>query len=80
MEDQLGTLGLVVNALVLRNTRYLQWALEKWQETEGILNLDDVARLSPLLHGYNNILIHYDLTPLESIAVGQLRSLRTLPN
>jgi hypothetical protein len=58
----------------------LQQALGQWQETEGILNLDEVARRSSLLHGHVNILSHYDFTPLESIAVGQLRSLRTLPN
>lgn len=50
MEDQLGALGLVVNAVVRWNTRYLQQALEQWQEAEDILNPDDVARLSPLLH------------------------------
>jgi len=80
MEDQLGALGLVVNAVVLWNTRYLQQALEQWQETKGILNPDDVARLSPLLHEHVNVLGRYDFTLPESIAAGQLRPLRTLTN
>jgi len=78
MEDQLGALGLVVNALVLWNTRYLQQALEQWQETEGDLNPEDVARLSPLLHEHVNMLGRYDFTLPEAIAAGQLRPLRTL--
>ena len=80
MEDQLGALGLVVNALVLWNTRYLQQALEQWQETGGDLNPDDVARLSPLLHEHVNMLGRYDFTLPEAIAAGQLRPLRTLTN
>jgi TnpA family transposase len=56
IEDQLGALGLVVNALALWNTRYLQQALEQWQETDKHLNPEDVARLSPLLHEHVNML------------------------
>ncbi|SNS04349.1 Tn3 family transposase [Hymenobacter mucosus] len=78
MEDQLGALGLVVNALVLWNTRYLQQALERWQETEEHVNPEDVARLSPLLHEHVNMLGRYDFTLPESVAAGQLRPLRTL--
>ena len=37
-------------------TRYLQQALEQRQETERVLNPDDVARLSPLLHEHVNML------------------------
>ena len=45
MEDQLGALGLVVNAVVLWNTRYLQQALEEHQATAGAPEPGDVARL-----------------------------------
>ncbi|MFD2719765.1 Tn3 family transposase [Hymenobacter monticola] len=76
MEDQLGALGLVVNALVLWNTRYLQHALERWQQTEGVLNPDDVARLSPLLHEHVNMLGRYDFSLPEDIAAGEMRPLR----
>ena len=78
MEDQLGALGLVVNALVLWNTRYLQQALEQWQEMGEHLNPDDVARLSPLLHEHVNMLGRYDFTLPEAVVAGQLRPLRTL--
>ncbi|RIY10235.1 hypothetical protein D0T11_10305 [Hymenobacter rubripertinctus] len=80
MEDQLGALGLGINALKQWNTRYLQQALEQWQETGGGLNPDDVARLSALLHEYVNMLGRYDSTLPEAIAAGQLRPLRTLTN
>lgn len=61
-------------------TRYLQQALEQRQETERVLNPDDVARLSPLLHEHINMLSRYDFTLPEAIAAGQLRSLRILTN
>jgi len=78
MEDQLGALALVVNALVQWNTRYLQQALEQWQETEEHFNPEDVARLSPLPHEDVNMLGRYDFTLPEAVAAGQLRPLRTL--
>ncbi len=76
MEDQLGALGLVVNALVLWNTRYMQHALEQDQPTEEIPNPDDAARLSPLLHEHVNMLGRYDFTLPDAIAAGEFRSLR----
>jgi hypothetical protein len=80
MEDQLGALELVVNALVLWNTHYLQQALEQGQATGGVLNPDEVARLSPLWHEHVDMMGRYDFTLPEAIAAGQLRSLRTLTN
>ena len=77
MEDQLGALGLVINALVLWNTRYLQQALEQWQQTEGEPPADEVARLSPLLHEHVNMLGRYDFTLPDRIAAGELRPLRS---
>lgn len=56
----------------------MQQALEQWQEMEGPLDPDDVARLSPLLHEQVNMLSRYAFTLPESIAAGQLRLLRTL--
>ena len=80
MEDQLGALGLVINALVLWNTRYLQQALEEHQATEEAPEPGDVARLSPLLHEHINMLGRYDFTLPERVAAGELRPLRNLPN
>lgn len=78
MEDQLGALGLVVNALALWNTRYLQQALEEHQVTEAPPEAGDVARLSPLLHEYVNMLGRYDFTIPERVAAGEFRPLRNL--
>src|SRR4051812_36840290 len=54
-EDQLGALGLVLNAAVLWTTRYLDAAVEQLRalpaeaREHDVLN-EDVARLSPLKH------------------------------
>jgi TnpA family transposase len=75
-EDQLGTLGLVVNAVVLWNTRYLDAALNKVRATEKTVNPEDVQRLSPLLLDHINVLGRYEFALKESIRRGQLRPLR----
>ncbi|OYJ37810.1 hypothetical protein CI737_18700 [Escherichia coli] len=58
-EDQLGTLGLVTNAVVLWNTIYMQAALDHLRAQGETLNDEDIARLSPLCHGHINMLGHY---------------------
>jgi Tn3 transposase DDE domain len=62
MEDQLGALELVVNAVVLWNTRYLQHAHEKHQAAGHTAAPEEIARLSPLLHEHVNMLGQYDFT------------------
>ncbi|WIK11669.1 Tn3 family transposase (plasmid) [Klebsiella pneumoniae] len=57
-EDQLGTLGLVTNAVVLWNTIYMQAALDHLRAQGETLNDEDIARLSPLCHGHINMLGH----------------------
>lgn len=76
MEDQLGALGLVVNAIVLWNTRYIGVALGDLRQSGTAVNDEDVARLSPLLHEHVNMLGRYDFTLPDEIASGQLRPLR----
>ncbi|MHA0044111.1 Tn3 family transposase [Deinococcus sp. PEB2-63] len=76
MEDQLGALGLVVNAIVLWNTRYMQVALEELRQAGMDVQDEDVARLSPLLHEHVNMLGKYDFTLPDAVAGGQLRPLR----
>lgn len=79
MEDQLGALGLVVNAVVLWNTRYLQAALAPAEpEPAGALP-EEAARLSPLLHEHINMLGRYEFSLPETVAAGQLRPLRKPP-
>lgn len=76
MEDQLGALGLVVNAIVLWNTRYMEVALTELRQAGEPVLEDDVARLTPLLHEHVNMLGKYDFTLPEEIVQGQLRRLR----
>ena len=75
-EDQLGALGLVVNAVVLWNTRYLDAALTKVRTTDVAVKPEDLERLSPLQFDHVNVLGRYEFTLKESIRQGQLRPLR----
>ena len=70
-EDQLGALGLVVNAIILWNTIYMDAALAQLR-AEGIdVRDDDVARLSPLGHEHINMLGRYAFTLPEQVARGR---------
>ena len=75
-EDQLGALGLVVNALVLWNTLYMEAVLTQLR-TEGMEVLAaDVARLSPLVHKHINFQGRYSFALTEAVAQGALRPLQ----
>ena len=75
-EDQLGALGLVVNAIVLWNTLYMEAALRQVR-AEGVpVASADVARLSPLVHQHINFQGRYSFTLSEAVAHGELRPLR----
>ena len=79
-EDQLGALGLVVNALVLWTTRYMDKALDHLRSQGVALKAEDVARLSPLASKYFNVLGRYHFTVTDdAVRRGELRSLRN-PN
>src|SRR3954471_15319297 len=75
-EDQLGALGLVVNAVVLWNTRYLDAALAKVRASGMVGKPEDVERLSPLLLDHINVLGRYEFNLKKSIRQGELRPLR----
>jgi TnpA family transposase len=51
-EDQLGALGLVVNAIALFNTRYLDRAVDHVRDTGKTVSDEDVGRLSPLIRDH----------------------------
>ena len=55
MEDQLGALGLVLNCVVLWNTRYLNAALDSLRAQGYPVADDDVARLSPFVRRHLNV-------------------------
>ena len=76
MEDQLGSLGLVVNAIVLFNTRYIQASLD-WLAAIGEDTApEDVARISPLKHAHINVLGRYHFEMPDDVAAGAMRPLR----
>jgi Tn3 transposase DDE domain len=75
-EDQLGVLGLVVNAIVLWNTLYMEAALKQLRAEGAEVRDEDVARLSPLVHHHINFQGRYSFALLEAVARGELRPLR----
>ena len=75
-EEQLGVLGLVVNAIVLWNTIYMHEALDQLR-TEGLTVKDeDTARLLPHRYRNVNVLGRYSFDLPAEIANGALRALR----
>lgn len=75
-EDQLGVLGLVVNAIVLWNTLYMEAALTQMRAEGLAVQAADVARLSPLVHKHLNFQGRYSFALSEAVARGALRPLR----
>ncbi len=76
-EDQLGALGLVVNALVLWNTRYTQRVIDDLQGQGWEIEPADLARLSPLGFEHITILGRYQFAVPASVLRGEFRPLRT---
>jgi TnpA family transposase len=75
-EDRLGALGLVVNAIVLWNTMYMEAALQQLRDEGMEVRDEDVARLSPLVHHHINFQGRYSFALSEAVARGELRPLR----
>ncbi|SQD97365.1 hypothetical protein FMEAI12_4020094 [Parafrankia sp. Ea1.12] len=74
-EDQLGALGLVLNAVVLWNTRYLDAAVTALRQAGHVVYDADIARLSPLGHAHLNCLGRYSFSPpSQGIGLRPLRS------
>jgi TnpA family transposase len=59
MEDQIGALGLVLNALVLFNTRYMDAAVNQLRADGFDVRDEDVTRLSPFVRHHVNMLGRY---------------------
>jgi TnpA family transposase len=78
MEDQLGALGLVLNCIVLWNTRYMNAALVQLRADGHVLLDDDIARLSPFVRHHLNVHGHYSFL-LPQLA-GGMRKLRDPDN
>ncbi|WSU86688.1 transposase (plasmid) [Streptomyces globisporus] len=75
MEDQLGALGLVLNAIVLWTTRYIDAAVAQLRAEGHEIRDEGIARLSPLKHRNLNLPGRYSFTASVP-AVGALRPLR----
>lgn len=74
-EDQLGSLGLVVNIIILWNTIYMETVLNQLRlEGHDVLD-EDVARLSPLIYEHINMLGRYFFVVSDAIIRGELRPL-----
>jgi TnpA family transposase len=58
-EDQLGALGLVLNAVVLWNTRYIDLAVNLLRGQGYPVRDEDAALLSPLIYAHINMLGRY---------------------
>ena len=59
MEDQLGALGLIVNAVTLWNSVYLDLALTQLRQAGSPVLDVDVARLHPYWYAHINVHGHY---------------------
>lgn len=74
-EDQLSALGLVVNAIILWNTRYMGVAVDALLQEGIAIDEADLSRLSPLSHDHIAMLGQYSFHVPESVAQGRLRPL-----
>jgi TnpA family transposase len=74
-EDQLGTLGLVLNCIVLWNTIYMNAALKQLRREGHLVREEDIARLSPLVYAHINLLGRYSFAIPEAVLRGELRPL-----
>jgi hypothetical protein len=74
-EDQLCAIGLMLNLLVLWNTRYLDAALTQMREQGAEVRQEDVARLSPLGNTHLYLLGRYRFPEDKAILKGELRPL-----
>ena len=75
-DDQLGALGLVVNALILWNTRYMDAAVNQLKSRGFEPKPEDLARLWPLRSRHFNVLGRYHFTVTDSVLKSEMRPLR----
>ena len=74
MEDQLGSLGLVLNCVVLWNTYYIDLAVAQHRADGHTVNDEDVARLSAYMRKHINVHGTYSFARADT--PGQPRPLR----
>ena len=69
-------MGLVVNAIVLWNTLYMEAALKEVSRDGYAVCPEDAARLSPLLRRHLNVHGRHAFVLPDAVAQGQLRPLQ----
>jgi TnpA family transposase len=75
-EEQLGALGLALNAVVHWNAIYMQEAIRQVRSGGMDISNDDIAHLSPLIWRHLNFLGRYDFSLPDTVMNGGLRPLR----
>lgn len=75
-EDQLSSLGLVLNAVALWNTLYLNQSVRQLTDSGEEVREDDLARISPLMNAHIHFMGRYHFRLDEAVAEGRLRPLR----
>lgn len=75
-EDQLGALGLVLNAVALWDTQYLDQSVRQLREEGEDVREEDLARISPLMHAHIHFMGRYHFRLDEAVAEGGLSPLR----
>ncbi len=78
-EDQLGSLGLVVNAIALFSTRYLDRAVNHVRDRGQSIDDHDLERLSPLVREHIELHGRYSFSLPEAVLSGELRPLPRRP-
>ena len=76
-EGQLHALGLVVNAIIVWNTRYIERVIAHLRQTGQHIAEADIARLAPLGYAHLTVLGRYTFAVPELIANGVWHPLRT---
>jgi TnpA family transposase len=77
-EEQLNSLGLVSNIIVLWNTIYIQAALETIQKVGCVVQENDKKHLSPLKSDHINIVGYYPFNLPDEVLSGSLRPLKEI--
>ena len=72
----LSSLGLVLNAVALWNTLYLDRAVSHLRKEGAEVREQDLARVSPLMHAHVRVLGRYHFRLDRSVAEGGMRPLR----
>ena len=75
-EEQLGSLGLALNAVVHWNAIYMQEAIKQLRRDGMDVRDEDLSHLSPLIWRHLNFLGRYDFSLPDTVRNGGLRPLR----